>query len=184
MTDCKFKLVECKNLALRTSKTGQFAGQKFFGCKNYPDCSLIVPLHFDETAMTDNQKKLADAFGLFVRSNYFIYATYGVVYFNLRQAAFIDYLLQTDIVISNDYYNNVEIGLTGAKIYNDLFYHLFLIPNVETKRYLINNFPKTYSNLSADNFTTRFFNDGVDYNNHTVNEDIFRQYIDIETYNK
>jgi hypothetical protein len=134
--------------------------------------------------MTDNQKKLADAFRLFVRSNYFIYATYGVVYFNLRQAAFMDYLLRTDIVISSDYYSNVEIGLTGAKIYNDLFYHLFLIPTVETKRYLINNFPNTYSNLSADNFTTRIFNDGVDYINHTVNEDIFRQYSDIETYNK
>lgn len=184
MTDCKFQIADCKNLVLRIAKTGQFEGQKIFGCKNYPECSHIVSLHFDEAAMTDNQKELAKAFGLFVRSNYFIYATFGVVYFNLRQAAFMDYLLRTDIIVLNDYYNNVEIGLTGAKIYTDLFYHLFLIPTPETKRYLINNFPKTYSNLSTDNFTTRFFNDGIDYDNHIVNEDVFRPYSDIETYNR
>lgn len=134
--------------------------------------------------MTEQQEKLVRAFGLFVRSNCFIYATYGVVYFNLRQAAFMDYLLRTDIVVSNDYYNNVEVGLTGAKIYAELFYHLFLIPTVETKRYLINNFPKTYSNLTSDNFSTRFFNDGIDYDNHIVNEEIFRPYSNIETYDR
>jgi hypothetical protein len=75
-------------------------------------------MHFDENSLTEEQEKLARAFRLFVRSNYFIYATYGVVYFNLRQAAFMDYLLRSDIVVSNDYYNNVEMGLTGAKIYN------------------------------------------------------------------
>ncbi len=181
MTDCKLQILECKNLVLRTSNIGQFVGQKFFGCKNYPDCSHIVPLYFDEAAMTDNQKKLADAFGLFVRSNYFIYATYGVVYFNLRQAAFMDYLLQTNIVYSD---GGVEIGLTGAKIYNTLFYHLLLIPTPEIKRYLVNNFPKTYSNLATTNFTTRFFNDGIDYEKHILDEDVFRQYSDIETYNR
>lgn len=183
MTDCKLQISDCKNLVLQTAKTGQFEGQKFFGCKNYPDCSYLIPLHFDESAMTDKQKKLADAFGLFVRSNYFIYATYGVVYFNLRQAAFMDFLLRTDIVISNDYHY-AEIGLTGAKIYNDLFYHLFLIPNPEIKRYLINNFPKTYSNLSSTDSTTRFFNNGIDYDNHTLDEEVFKQYSDIETYNR
>jgi hypothetical protein len=184
MTDCKLQIVECKNLVLRTSKTGQFIGQNFLGCKNYPECSHIVPLHFDETAMTDQQKKLANAFELFVRSNYFIYATYGVVYFNLRQSAFMDYLLRTDIVISSEYYNNVEIGLTGAKIYNALFYHLFLIPTTEIKRYLINNFPKTYSNWATTDFTTRFFSDGIDYEKHILDEAVFRQYSDIETYNR
>ena len=184
MTDCKLQIADCKNLVLRTARTGQFEGFKFFGCKNYPECSYIVPLHFDEAAMTDNQKELAKAFGLFVRSNYFICATYGVVYFNLRQAAFMDYLLQTDIVASNEYYNNAEIGLTGAKIYNELFYHLFLIPTLETKRYLINNFSKTYSSLTTNNFTIRFFNEGIDYDNHIVNEDVFRRYSNIETYNR
>ena len=184
MTDCKLKIEECKNLVLRTAQKGQFAGQKFFGCSLYQLCSYIIPLHFDEKSMTEQQEKLARAFGLFVRSNYFIYATYGVVYFNLRQAAFMDYLLRTDIVVTSDYYNNVEIGLTGAKVYNELFYHLFLIPTFETKRYLINNFPKSYSKLTADNFTTRFFNDGIDYDNHKVNEDIFIQYSDIETYDR
>jgi len=181
MTDCKLQIVECNNLVLRTSKTGQFAGHNFFGCKNYPDCSLIVPLHFNETEMTNNQKKLAEAFGLFVRSNNFIYATYGVVYFNLRQAAFMDYLLRTDIVYSD---SGVEIGLTGAKIYNALFYHLLLIPTSEIKRYLINNFPKTYSNVATTDFTTRFFSNGIDYEKHILDEDVFRQYSDIETYNR
>lgn len=179
MTDCKLQIVECKNLILRTSKTGQLVGQKFFGCKNYPDCSHIVPLHFDETAITDKQKKLAVAFGLFVRSNNFIYATYGVVYFNLRQAAFMDYLLRADIVQSDA---GVEIGLTGAKIYNSLFYHLFLIPTPEIKQYLVNNFPKTYSTLTTD-FTARFFSNGIDYDKHTLDEEVFKQYSDIETYN-
>ncbi len=184
MTDCKLQIVECKNLVLRTSKTGQFVGQKFFGCKNYPDCSLIVPLHFDVTVMTDNQKKLADAFGLFVRSNYFIYATYGVVYFNLRQAAFMDYLLRTDIVVSNEYYNNVEIGLTGAKIYHELFTHLFLIPSKETKRYLLTNFPKTYSNLYQNGPINTLLGTVNNYETFNVDETQILQYKDIETYNR
>ena len=181
MTDCKLQITECKNLILRTAKTGQFEGQKFFGCSHYPLCSYLIPLHFDENSMTEKQVKLARAFRLFIHSNLFTYATYGVVYFNLRQAAFMDYLLRTDIVAPLD---NVEIGLTGAKIYNELFYHLFLIPTVETKRYLINNFPKTYSNLTSDNFSTRFFNDGIDYDNHIVKEEVFRPYSDIETYDR
>ena len=181
MTDCKLQIIECKNLVLRTAKTGQFEGQNFFGCSHFPLCSYIIPLDFAENSMTEQQEKLARVFGLFVHSNLFIYATYGVVYFNLRQAAFMDFLLRTDIVAQ---YDNVEIGLTGAKIYNELFYHLFLIPTVETKRYLINNFPKTYSNLTADNFSTRFFNDGIDYDKHIVNEDVFRPYSDIETYDR
>jgi len=182
MTDCKLQITECKNLILRTAKTGQFEGQKFFGCSNFPLCSYIIPLHFDENSMTERQEKLATAFGLFVRSNYFIYATYGVVYFNLRQAAFMDYLLRTDIVISSEYYNNLEIGLTGAKINNDLFYHLFLIPTVEIKRYLVNNFPKTFSNMTNSNFTTRFFSDGIDYDRNKLDEEVFKQYKDIGTY--
>ncbi len=184
MTDCSLQIAECKNLVLRTAKTGQFEGRQFLGCKNYPECSFLIPLYFDENAITDQQQKLARAFGLFIQTNYFIYATYGVVYFNLRQASFMDYLLRTEIVVSNEYYNNAEIGLTGAKIYNELFYHLFLIPTIETKRYLINNFPRTYSNVSADKFKMRFFNEGIDYHNHIVNEDIFRQYGDIETYDR
>lgn len=181
MEDCKLQIIDCTNLALRTAKTGQFEGQKFFGCKNYPDCSYLIPLHFDENAMTVQQQKLARAFGLFVRSNNFIYATYGVVYFNLRQAAFMDYLLRTDIVYQDA---GVEIGMSNAKIYESLFYHLFLIPTPEIKRYLINNFPKTYTNLTARDFTTRFFSNGIDYDNHTVDEEVFKQYSDIETYDR
>ncbi len=184
MTDCKLKINDCKNLVLRTAKTGQFEGKEFFGCKNYPHCSFIVPLYFDETTMNEDQKKLANAFELFVRSNAFICATYGVVYFNLRQAAFMDYLLRTDIVVSTEYYNNVEIGLTGAKIYNALFYHLFLIPTLEIKRYLIHNFPNTYSNFKTTDFRIGIHCDGIDYENHILDENVFRPYSNIETYNR
>lgn len=180
MTNCKLQIDDCKNLVLRTVKTGQVEGQMFFGCKNYPDCSFIIPLNFDENGMTDQQQKLARAFGLFVRSNNFIYATYGVVYFNLRQAAFMDYLLRTDIV-SDD--GEIEKGFTGAKIYHSLFYHLFLIPTPEIKRYLINNFPKTFANLFVD-YSPQFFGNGIDYDKHTIDEAVFRQYSDIETYNR
>ena len=182
MTDCKLQINDCKNLVLRTAKTGQFERKEFFGCKNYPYCSFIVPLYFDETTMNEDQKKLANAFELFVRSNAFICATYGVVYFNLRQAAFMDYLLRTDIVVSTEYYNNVEIGLTGAKIYNTLFYHLFLIPTLEIKRYLIHNFPNTYSNFETTDFTFPLFSDGIDYEKHILDENVFRPYSNIETY--
>jgi len=181
MTDCKLQIAYCKNLVLRTAKTGKFAGQKFFGCKNYPNCSYLIPLHFDENAMTDLQKELAKAFGLFVRSNYFIYATYGVVYYNLRQAAFMDYLLRTDIVYSAA---NVEIGLTSAKVYQELFSHLFLIPSNDIKRYLINNFPKTYSNLYRHGPIHTLLGNVSNYESFAVDETEILQYKDIETYNR
>lgn len=184
MTDCKYEIIECKNLVLRTAKTGQFQGRQFFGCKNYPECSYLIPLHFDETEMTEQQQKLARAFGLFVRSNYFIYATFGVVYYNLRQAAFMDYLLRTDIVISNEYYNNVEIGLTGAKIYHELFTHLFLIPSKETKRYLLNNFPQTYSNIYQNGPISTLLGTVNNYGSFIADETQILEYKDIETYNR
>ena len=180
MRDCKLEIADCQNLVLRSAKTRQFKEQNFFGCKNYPDCSFLIPLYFEENAMTELQQKLAIAFGLFVNSNNFNYATYGVVYFNLRQAAFMDYLLRTDIVFTD---GSVETGYTGAKIYHSLFYHLFLIPNLEIKRYLINNFPKTYSTLFT-NQRPRFFSKGINYDNNTLDEEVFKQYSDIETYNK
>ena len=178
MEDCKDNNINCNNLKLRTANKGKFVGKIFFGCKYYPDCSYLIPLHFDKHNMTDKQKKLERAFELFVQSNSFIYATYGVVYFNLRQADFLDYLLRTDIVRQE---NNVEIGMTGAKIYYELFYHLYLIPTIEIKRYLINNFPKTYSSFLTSNYKPRIFGD-IDYDNDKVNEKAFKQYSDIETY--
>lgn len=179
MTDCKLQKADCKNLVLRISATRKFEGQKFFGCKNYPDCPYLIPLHFDEGVMTGQQQKLEEAFRLFVLSNNFNYATYGVVYFNLRQASFIDYLLRTAIVFAD---NEVETGLTGAKIHQSIFYHLYLIPTSEVKRYLINNFPKTFANLFVD-YKPQIFANGIDYDKHTIDEAVFIQYRDIETYN-
>jgi hypothetical protein len=177
MMDCKLDVVECKNLVLRTAKTGQFKGQKFFGCKNYPECSYIIPLNFNEVAMTEKEQKLARAFANFIRSNAFIFFTYGVVYFNLRQAAFMDHLLQSDIVYMDA---NVEIGLTGAKIYHELFTHLFLIPCKETKRYLLNNFPQTYSNLYQNGPICTLLGTVSNYENFIIDETQILQYKDIE----
>ena len=135
MTECKNDNTNCTNLRLRTARKGEFTGKRFFGCYLYPDCLHLIPLHFDGTNMTEEQKELYRVFYLFVRSNMFIDATFGVVYFNLKHAAFLDYLLKTDVVYFAD---NVEIGFTGAKIYHELFCHLFLIPSLEIKHYLIN----------------------------------------------
>jgi len=90
-----------------------------------------------------------------------------------------NYLLSSNIINID---NGVEIGLTGAKIYNSLFYHLFLIPSTETKRYLINNFPKTYSNILIDH-SIKYFDKGIDYENNIIDEEVFLKYNDIDTYN-
>mgnify|MGYP003986858551 CR=1 FL=1 len=175
MTECKNDNTNCTNLRLRTARKGEFTGKRFFGCYLYPDCLHLIPLHFDGTNMTEEQKELYRVFYLFVRSNMFIDATFGVVYFNLKHAAFLDYLLKTDVVYFAD---NVEIGFTGAKIYHELFCHLFLIPSLEIKHYLINNFPKTFQNLYVDTVYTIF---GIvdDYDTFQVDESKIIEYKDI-----
>lgn len=180
MVECVENNIACNNLILQTAKSGQLQGQKFFGCKRYPNCNYLIPLHFEANSMTEDEEKLAHAFELFVHSNSFIYATFGVVYFNLRNPAFLDYLLKSGIVFDS---GEVEIGLTGAKIFHALFYHLFLIPESQIKGYLVNNFPKTYENL----FKTsghRLFGFGIDYNTHTIDKTQFIRYKDIATYNR
>jgi hypothetical protein len=112
-THCSLKSTLCENLILRTSTKGDSVGEIFFGCSNYPICKRLISLNFDDKLMTSDQEKLANAFGLFVRTNSFIEATYGVVFFNLRQASFMDYLLRSDIVIDRF---GIEIGLTSENI--------------------------------------------------------------------
>ena len=72
--NCKNENIKCSNLVLRKATKGKYIGQEFFGCSLYPECSYQIPLHFNPDIMSDNDKELARAFGLFVRSNYFIYA--------------------------------------------------------------------------------------------------------------
>lgn len=178
---CNLKKEDCMNLILLTSTKGNYAGQMFFGCKEYPVCKNIISLHFDQKSITANQEKLAIAFQLFVQSNNFLYATFGVVYFNLRQASFMDYLLCSDIVKDS---TSVETGLTGAKIYDELFYFLYLIPSSETRQYLICNFPKSYQNFVNTNDFPKMLNEGIDYEKHIVDEAYFSKYKNIENYNK
>jgi len=92
-----------------------------------------------------------------------------------------DYLLCSDIVKNS---TGVETGLTGAKIYDELFYYLYLIPSIENRQYLISNFPKSYQNfLNTKNFH-RVLLDGIDYEKHIVDEVYFSKYREIENYNQ
>lgn len=179
--NCNLKTLDCKNLILRNSKKGNYLGEKFFGCKEYPVCKNIIQLHFDQKSITANQEKIAVAFQLFVQSNNFIYATFGVLFFNLRQASFMNYLLCADFVKNS---TGVEKGLTGAKIYDELFYYLYLIPSIETRQYLIFNFPKSYQNFTNTKDFPKMLNEGIDYENHIVDEAFFSKYKEIENYNK
>ena len=92
-----------------------------------------------------------------------------------------DYLLRTNIVYEGA---NVEIGLTRAKIYHELFTNLFLIPSKEIKRYLITNFPKTYSNLFQNGPVNTLLGTVNNYENFIVDETQIHQYKDIETYER
>ena len=179
--ECNLKKKYCKNLILRNSTKGNYVGQMFFGCKDYPVCKNIIPLHFDQNLITENQEKLAIAFQLFVQSNNFLYATFGVVFFNLRQASFMDYLLCSDIVKNS---TDVETGLTGAKIYDELFYYLYLIPSIENRQYLISNFPKSYQNFISKKYLPIRLIFGIDYEKHIVDEVYFSKYREIENYNQ
>ncbi len=177
--NCKLQNKVCTNLVLRTAQKGPFEGQRFFGCNDYPMCTNIIPLNFDKETMNEKQYKIARAFGLFLGSTSFFYASYGVVYFNLREPAFLDYLLSSDSIVSKRY---EEIGVTGAKIYDELFHHLFLIPTFEIKNYLINNFPETYINLYKKGPIYTLFGKVEDYEKFVVDENIILSYKDIESY--
>lgn len=179
--DCKLQLPSCRNLVLRTGAIKMNAASLFFGCKNFPHCKYMIPLQFDEKLISVNHQKLARAFENFIQTENFIYATFGVVYFNIRQAAFLDYLLRTVRFSINE---QAEFGLTGAIINKSLFYHLHLIPEKEIKYYLINNFPKTYISFLTNDFVDRKFYSGIDYRNHIVDEAVFKDYCDIDTYNR
>jgi hypothetical protein len=179
MNACINKNECCENLKILS--VGNLDGKSFFGCSLYPECKNKISLFFEHKLMSEFQKNLENAFGLFVRSNNFVLATYGVVYFNLRDAAFMDYLLRSGIVYESE---DIEIGLTGAKIFYTLFYHLLLIPCAETKCYLINNFPKSYNNFLSSINKPIFFNVGIDYMNNSVREEVFIKFRDLETYNK
>ncbi|TDQ15190.1 hypothetical protein DFQ04_3076 [Algoriphagus boseongensis] len=104
-------------------------------------------------------------------------ATFGAVYFNLREVNLLDSLLRSDLILPTD---GVEVGLTKAKIYYQLFYYLFLIPSPEIKLYLINNFPKTYSYFLVDDPKNRYFIEGIDNEKMVVNEDFFREYSNLD----
>ena len=179
--NCKNENIKCSNLVLRKATKGKYIGQEFFGCSLYPECSYQIPLHFNPDIMSDNDKELARAFGLFVRSNYFIYATFGVVYYNLKSAGFLDYLLKTDIVYMAPY---VEVGLSGAKIYHELFANLFLIPENQIKRYLVNNFPNNYNNLHNHGPVHTLLGIVDDYDTFEFEESLIYPYRDITTIDK
>lgn len=167
----------CQDLVLKTAKVGKYKGELFFGCTQYPSCSNIVSLHFFRDEMSDIEKEIERIFFPFVRSNYFIYATFGFLYFNLKNVGLLDYLLLTKGIIDRN--EDVEQGLTGALIYHSLFYHLYLIPSPDIRLYLTNNFPNTFSKLYVIPLQDRL--EGIDYINHKVDESKFAEYRNYRT---
>jgi hypothetical protein len=179
MAECFDNNPRCRNLILKTAQSGQYIGKQFFGCRRFLDCNYFISLHFDASAMSFEQQRLVEAFRNFVGSNMFLLATFGMVYFNLRNAAFLDYLLRSDIVRNEP---NVSYGITGAKLFSELFNYLFLIPDDNIKRYLINNFPDAYNELPRVPYPTIV--GIIDYENIIVDESVIEQYKDINTYDR
>jgi hypothetical protein len=100
--------------------------------------------------------------------------TFGTLYFNLKDSAFLDYMLKSDIIRDNK--SELETGKTGARIFYDLYYHLMLLPSDQIRSYLENNFPE-YFKMFQSGLKANCFND-IDYLNDKVNEDAFLPYKD------
>jgi len=97
--------------------------------------------------ISETQQKIFNVLRIFVYSNSFIYATYGAVYFNLKDPGLLDYFLKSEFIrVDKD---EVEIGTNGAKVFYDLYYYLMLIPNHSIRFYLRFNFPKNYFLFSS-----------------------------------
>ena len=177
MLVCLEQNKECNKLILHVSKSG-LDETRYFECSLYPNCNFNIPLDFNENKMTREQKNVKFYFAAFAQSWSYLYTTYAIVYFNVRNAAFLDYLLRADIVREK---GNEEVGVTGAKIFNALFYYLYLIPEKELKLYLINNFPATYLEVfNNDQINHRFnhISGGIDHDNLIVDESYFIKYSD------
>ena len=171
MNTCKF-LNEpsiCSNLMLRHSAK---ADSYFWGCSLYPSCNKTLNIDFNPKNLTEFEKKIYHVFDCFVNLNSFLMATYGTIYFNLKQSALLDYMLKSEIIRDNK--SELETGKTGARIFYDLYYHLMLIPVDLIREYLKNNFPKNFE-IYKDGKKPIIFRD-IDYNNNTVNEDAFLIY--------
>jgi hypothetical protein len=133
---------ECKNLRFYTTETGINQGKSYWGCKMYPMCKHLTPYVFDINELSSSQKKLMTCLHLFIESNNFINATYASLYFNLRNVGILDYILKQDVISIGP--EKAEISFSRARIFYSLFYHLYLIPDVQIKLYLRNSFPNCY----------------------------------------
>lgn len=172
MNECLKGIDFCESLVIKTAKKEQFKGNYFFGCLLYPECKRLIPTGFNENKITENEKKLINAFDCFVNLNSFLSATYGTIYFNFRNPGLLDYALKTDII--KDYKDPIEIGETNAKIFYTLFYHLFIIPDKLLKLYLQYNFPESYKRF-INKEKPKVFN-SIDYENNKVKEKEFIKY--------
>jgi len=162
----------CPNLMLRyAGETGVY----FWGCSLFPECDKTFSIDFNPNNLTEFEKKMYHVFYCFVNLNSFLMATYGTTYFNLNNAALLDYMLRSEIIRDNK--SELEKGRTGARIFYDLYYYLMLLPADAIRIYLKTNFPKSYG-LFEEGKKSIIFND-IDYNNNIVNEDAFFQYKDV-----
>jgi len=159
----------CSNLELKQSVKND---TYFWGCILFPDCDKTKNIHFNPKQLTDFEKKIYHVFDCFVNLNSFLMATYGTIYFNLKEAALLDYMLKSEIIKYNK--SDLEIGKTGAKIFYDLYYHLMLLPVVSIRFYLQNNFPTNFKIFEGGKRPIMFTD--IDYFNNTINEDAFLPY--------
>lgn len=137
------KDINCENLTIKQASRGNNRGSYFFGCRLYPACLMSIPIAsiHCKNDLSEEQKDLAQFFESFVRNNTFLYATYGNVYFRLRDPGLLDYLLKTDIIRSNK--DVLETGITGARMFYALYYCLRVIPADMIRLYLKTNFPQS-----------------------------------------
>jgi len=159
----------CPNLMLRYAGS---IGVYFWGCSLFPECDKTFSIDFNPNNLTEFERKIYRVFDCFVNLNSFLMVTYGTTYFNLKNAALLDFMLRSEII--RDDKSELEIGKTGARIFYDLYYHLMLMPVDAIQVYLKNNFPKNYQ-LFKDGKKAVIFKD-IDYKNNTVNENSFSPY--------
>jgi hypothetical protein len=132
---------DCKNLIIKISSSGKFAGKLFYGCSKYPSCQNLIGINQNITDFSLEEQKVLKELHFFVEYNSFLSGDYWSIFNSLSNPGVLDYFLKTPVIKEEP--SAPEVGLTGAKIFYDLFYHLFILPSNAIHEYLTLNFPKS-----------------------------------------
>jgi hypothetical protein len=164
-------IVDCRSRILKVSLTGRFAGNLFYGCTKYPSCKNVISINQSLTDFTTEEQKVLKELFFFVEYNSFLSGHYCSIFNSLSSPGVFDYFLKTPIIKNGP--SLPEIGLTGAKIFYDLFYHLYISPDVDIHEYLTLNFAKSVKVFLANKQPlVRFL--FVDYNAHTIDTRVLK----------